>query len=102
MPTFETAEEKTALSVAEAAMCAWEHLIEDRARNYKGRAAYLKAFWRYVEAVGTSQARWTILTVVAPLIERDYLASDYDGVYDWEYVPTWLEKNLISALPDHV
>jgi hypothetical protein len=97
MPTFEEAEVGTPLRVAEAAMCAWEYLIEDRGKHRADQNPNLRPFWDFLESVGTSQARWLILTEVAPKIEADYqeaTARGYDDPFDWEYVPLWLSKNL--------
>lgn len=105
MPVFEEEKTVTSLGVAEAAMCAWECLIEDGCAWPDNQNEAFVPFWTFVKRVGMAQARWTILTVVAAKIDEDYqaaVAAGYDDPFDWEYVPAWLEKNIERVLPDNV
>jgi len=71
------------LMFTEAAMCAWEHVLECRNRGY----------WRdQIHAHGTASIRLEVAQLGAK-IEAAWLACEgWDAPFDWEFVPALLHR----------
>lgn len=78
---------------ADAAMCAWEWMIEVRSNNPHVRAP--SGFTCWFSQVGTAEARVTCFTDLSEAIHWAWEAAreaGFDDCFDWEFVPWFMTE----------
>jgi hypothetical protein len=72
--------------LAEAAMCMWEYVIENRDKPHIQAA---------IEAEGAGALRNNILARAEDCHKAWLLVADnYPFCFDWDFVPEWMEANM--------
>lgn len=74
-----------AREILEAAMCMWEWVVEHHSRP---------EITACLEGNGWAAIRMDI-AALAPKLLADFEALDeYDGCFDWDFVPDWMQKHV--------
>lgn len=78
----------------ETAACVWEAVL-DILNGSAGEKGLRKKAQRIRENLGTAELRCLVLRWV-DLIDAEWakVKEDYDGPFDWEFVPDWIASNI--------
>lgn len=84
--------------LAHGACCIWEWILDRRSEpdHQNPGLAYL------FDQHGSCAIRYSLHTIV-PELESDWNAlgeSRFDQIFDWEFVPSWCERNLVRRLKE--